>query len=251
MSSAFARINADKTRRLVPHIPFIICWLRHKDQMAADLFLGLAKHVDDEEVQHVYNALLGYLDTYGDLTTAQLRQICLEHDPPVWARAVHSLFMGSDPRIVSPKVSKSLIHIIKQIKDMANGQAVAAKISGELDKLRLISREALGELCSLIRDTSIDARYVAAAIGPSVFLSEDYVESDLVVASRLMQVMVEYSDLVFGKTGMRSEYDPLGIRRGDYLEDRVSDAESMFGGRGRRPIEKEEMASALSEAGFM
>lgn len=250
--SAFPKVKRDQTVRLVPHIPFVISWLRHSEPRAADLFLGAAKNVDDDEVQQTWKQILDQFDIYGDLSTAQLRLICKHHETPVWARAILTLFTGSDPRIVPQKVSLGLFKAVGKIKDLNNGSDVAQKLAPELDKMKLVCRDSLGELCALVRDTSLDPRYTAASLGPSILLSEGYDESGLVLASRVMNAMVEHADLVFGKAGTRSNFDALGVRRHDYQQQEEQfESESQISARSRPAVNQKEMADALSEAGFM
>jgi hypothetical protein len=258
--ATFPRLKP-QTARLVPQIPFVLSWLRSRDMHAGDLFLGQAKNVDDSEVQEVYKNMLESLDTYGDLSTAQLRAVVGDSDPAVWARAVHALFMGSEPRVVPAKVATGLFSALKQTRNKTDPEELSSRLSSELDKLRLISLDALGELCALIRDTCHNPRQTANAIGPSIFLSEGYQESDIMAACALMQVMVEYADVIFGKPGSFSRFDPLGMRPRGYLEgsgmDDTGSTRSGATGRSKASAqpgqqqEKREVASALASAGFM
>lgn len=252
MAATFQRVpvKPEKSARLVPHIPFVISWLRNRDGRASDLFLGAAKSVDDDEVQATWKDVLDALDSYGDLTTQQWRQICSERDPAVWARAIHILFMGSEPRIVPKKISQALFKLLPKVRDPQNGAEIAVILAPELDKLKLVCLEALGELCALIRDASIDPRYTAASLGPSVFLDADE-DAQFVNASRLMQLLVEHAEIIFGKSGARSRFDPLGVRRPDYQEDKKSfDTESQLS-RTRNQTTRPQMTTALNEAGFL
>jgi hypothetical protein len=255
--ASFPRLKP-QTARLVPQIPFLLAWLRSREMHAGDLFLGPSKNVDDQEVQEVYKNILESLDTYGDLSTAQLRSVAGETNPAVWARAVHALFMGCEPRIVPVKVAAGLFGALKQCRNKADPEELSSRLSSELDKLRLISLDALGELCALIRDTCHNPRQTANAIGPSIFLSEGYQEADIMAACALMQVMVEYADVIFGKPGSFSRFDPLGTRPRGYLEGGMDDAGSTRSGatgRGKAAApptqQKREFASALQSSGFM
>jgi hypothetical protein len=260
--ATFTRLKP-QTLRLVPQIPFVLAWLRSRDMHAGDLFLGQAKNVDDSEAQEVYKNMLESLDTYGDLSTAQLRSVAGDSDPAVWARAVHALFMGSEPRIVPAKVATGLFGALKQCRNKTDPEELSSRLSSELDKLRLISLDALGELCALIRDTCQNPRQTANAIGPSIFLSEGYQESDIMAACALMQVMVEYADVIFGKPGSFSRFEPLGMRPRGYLEGGMDDAGSTRSGATGRSNktsappgqqvqqQKREVANALLSSGFM
>jgi hypothetical protein len=185
----------------------------------SDYFLGDATQVDSDEVASAFDMILEAIDTYGDITTAQLRQICQEKHPAVWVRAIHVLFHGSESRIVPDKVAKNLFSSFGKIQRHNAGDQVALALGSDLDKLRLISLEALGELCALIRDTSSNPTAVAVYLGHAVFLGDGNASpSDRKVASMLMQTMVQHAEILFGKPATRSQFDPLGVRPVKYLQ---------------------------------
>jgi len=195
------------------------------------------------------------LEQYGDLTTAQLRTIFFEREVIVWARALHGLFIGADPRIVPEKVSRGLFQAIQNVKDLKNPHQVALALSKELDKLNIICHESLAELCALIRDTAVDPRHVARALGPTIFLQEQTPGQELSQASQLMHVMVTHCEAIFGKAAAISSFDALGVRKKNYDVDREFDGDSMTTGlsRNRKKAEaqiQKSVMESLEQAGL-
>ncbi len=230
-----SRFKPERTVRLVPQVPFVISWLRHEDSRAGDLFTTSAKDVDSEEANGAWTNILESIDLYGDPSTAQLRRICGDHVPPVWAKALHILFQEADPRVVPKKVFDGLVKALGKLRNTNNGVEVGKYLAPELDKMRLVSLEAFGEFCAMIRDTTTDVRTCAGILGPSILLDSAKGKpspEEVAKASQVMFTLCMHAEFVFGKPGTRSNLDPLGIRNSEYLMDRKGSFDSMTSGGG-------------------
>jgi hypothetical protein len=178
------------------------------------------KNVADEEVDKAFKDLLDGLDTYGDLTTAQMRIVFQEYHSAVWAKGIQDLFQYSEPRIVPQKVTDSLFSNMKKIQNDGDANEVAQKLGSSLEKLRNISNDAFGELCAMLRASVTDHRPVASILSDIVLLDpENRQSAKKQLASKLMILIVTHCEALFGKIGAGSQFDPLGVRPRDYLVD--------------------------------
>ncbi|GBG32040.1 Hypothetical Protein FCC1311_082652 [Hondaea fermentalgiana] len=235
-----------RTSRLVPQIPFVLSWLRHVDTNAADLLVYAPKNVSEREASKAWDQILSSLDTYGDLSTEQLRRICANQEPIVWAKAILQLFETATPQIVTDKAFLMLLGASNKIKNEDDGAQVASKLVPELDQIRISCLEALGEVSALIRDTASDPEDAAMKLGPSFLLESVVPGPEVDAASRIMRLLVVHADSVFGKPGAVSTFDALGARPRSAEE--VFDGQSQLSSRSAR---EQKVANALADAGFM
>mmetsp|Transcript_43895 Transcript_43895/g.70219 ORF Transcript_43895/g.70219 Transcript_43895/m.70219 type:complete len:218 (+) Transcript_43895:299-952(+) len=199
---------------LVAYMPFITNWLRQHCDTAGDLLVSCQSCCSEEKSYQLWSELMDGLEEYGDLTPNQLKRICSRNSPEVCASALMLVLTSNASPITTPNFQSSMLEAMKQVheKDLKNGPKLADLLAPPLSKMQLTCLEALAQVCALIRDTSTDPHVVARELAIPIFVGNNSGASNVTLACKLMTVLVEFGEYIFGKPAQRSCVAPLGIR---------------------------------------
>lgn len=206
-------LSPQQLGQLIPFVPALIGWLRHCDNKhAGDLFVTSTTDMDD--IQATLRELLNAINYNGDLTNIQLRYICSCHDASTWTSAVRLIIAESDPRIVPNEVGAALTAAYTKVAS-ADTEQFCFTIGAILDQLPRSQYDALGEFCSLLRDTSEDLPQVSSLVGPMILNPRTGVVPAVTTqaAVNLMLRLVTEAESVFGRPGSFITKDAFGIRK--------------------------------------
>lgn len=217
------RLKPVELSALVQYAPAMLRWLRKQDSYAGDLFLDAALDVEDEEVHTVLAGLLkAHNETHGVLAP-DLKERFDGSPAAVWARAVHTLFTTAMPAVVGERVSSQLAEVFASDPDVSSD--VVRQVTPVLASLELDQRDALYELCTMIRDTAVDPECTALAMASSILRLPHADGGDgAATGSKLaLAALVEHAELMFGKEELaKSEAKAPNARKPAYSNATVS-----------------------------
>eukprot|EP00511_Aplanochytrium_stocchinoi_P007919 CAMPEP_0204846992 /NCGR_PEP_ID=MMETSP1347-20130617/2412_1 /ASSEMBLY_ACC=CAM_ASM_000690 /TAXON_ID=215587 /ORGANISM="Aplanochytrium stocchinoi, Strain GSBS06" /LENGTH=547 /DNA_ID=CAMNT_0051987787 /DNA_START=280 /DNA_END=1924 /DNA_ORIENTATION=- len=111
-----------------------------------------------------------------NVSSNDLRTLFYNYDDEVWYRTLLTLFMNSEPPIVTEACFQGLaeesdkIVVANQSKGKKPDERLLESVQNYLHRLTWLSFIALGEVCAMIRDTAVDFNAVTAALGPALLL---------------------------------------------------------------------------------
>mmetsp|Transcript_14538 Transcript_14538/g.26076 ORF Transcript_14538/g.26076 Transcript_14538/m.26076 type:complete len:579 (-) Transcript_14538:96-1832(-) len=195
---ALHRLSPVEMGKLNPLVPEMLRWIKVHDEEAGDCFLGSALFVDDDEVHTVLTNLLQSYQEKPTMSPEELAAIMDTQESPVWARSVHTLFSSSEPRIIPDNMCALMDKAISR----AGGEACSGKNLSDalwplLSSLNASQLEALQELCTAIKDTSMDPEGTAIALARSVLTDNGCTDEAATGAKNIMRALVLNAEQVF------------------------------------------------------
>lgn len=168
----------------------MLAFVREHDEEAGDIFHGSALDVDDDEVHQVLGGLLNKVNAAGgasNISDEQINDLFQGKGVEVWARCAHTMFMNCEPRLVPESCFEELV----------SAGSSTSKVGAVVQKMPETSKQALGELCAMINDSSLDAECTAMSIAGSILLPPG-VGGKKDAAKKLMTFLVLNNADVFG-----------------------------------------------------
>ena len=122
------------------------------------------------------------------------------------------MLTNAEPKILSEAIVLALINAVREHKD--NQEDLLDELDKLLGRLPYTSHTALGQLCALVRDCSLDPRKRAHSLGPPILCAA--VDSPKLYSSAafLFQVLMENCELLFSVPIAAIGVSAFGLRPG-------------------------------------